>query len=211
MALSPNFAVGPPPQASTVTYENGQYVSKPNPLFYIWTHRLWKWTQDLGNNADGDAVFSGNINTSGYIRATGGLTESGLNAAVIGMQATANFIGVLGYSTASGSIGVYGASTHASGIGVFATHGASGIALKSDGIAEFTAAVRLTGTGVGMEIGQTGAAGGTPFLDFHSNTNAGVDFDARIIVSTTASGSTGQARMDITCAGGFYVNGVLLA
>mgnify|MGYP001607622576 CR=1 FL=1 len=63
MALQPNFALGPPPQAVQVTFDarTNQYINRPNPLFYVWTQRLFEWTKTLGNNIDGDASFSGSI------------------------------------------------------------------------------------------------------------------------------------------------------
>jgi len=54
MAILPSFTFGPPPQCVKTIYDNrtGQFVVTPNPEFYIWTHRLWSYLNELANSTD---------------------------------------------------------------------------------------------------------------------------------------------------------------
>jgi len=54
MAILPSFTFGPPPQAVRTTYDSrtNQFVATPNPEFYIWTHRLWSYLNELANSTD---------------------------------------------------------------------------------------------------------------------------------------------------------------
>lgn len=62
------------------------------------------------------------------------------------------------------------------------------------------AALSLTASAAGIEMGATGAAN-TPFIDFHSSGN-NIDYDARLVASG-GTGAVGQGSLRVVGTGGF--------
>lgn len=65
--------------------------------------------------------------------------------------------------------------------------------------------LQMPGSNTGIELGAPGSVN-TPFIDFHSGGNTGVDYDVRLI-STGGSASTGTGSLSIQAAGGVTVSG----
>lgn len=97
----------------------------------------------------GAGTFAGNINTGGYVKATGGVAGASSTASIVGNPGAANVSGGDFYATGTGR-GVFAVSAGAGEAGRFYAASGTGSAISATGNSS-TSAITITASGAGAQ------------------------------------------------------------